>query len=160
MNTLEAQMLLRYAGLSYRDEASSDDWARVLQTFPLFSGIGRRRLRKLVQQATLAEFVPAETVLSPDERNDSIYVVLGGTARARREAGAQTLRVGDHFGDLSRSEDGPREATVVAVDYLHVMRLPRGSFHRHTQHVPPVSVARLRSLAKRFRPLETRPVRC
>jgi hypothetical protein len=44
MNSLEAHMLMRYPGLAYRDHATSNDWARVVATFPLFSGVGKRRM--------------------------------------------------------------------------------------------------------------------
>ena len=41
--------------LRYEDRSSDADWAEVLATFPLFAGVGKRRLRKLVRNATFAE---------------------------------------------------------------------------------------------------------
>ena len=38
-----------------KDEPTAADWADVLATFPLFAGTPRRRLRALVEGATLAE---------------------------------------------------------------------------------------------------------
>jgi CPA1 family monovalent cation:H+ antiporter len=141
-------MILLYSGLRYREEASSGDWARVVQAFPLFRDIGRRRLRKLVRQARLLEFASGETVISRNEPAGSIYVVLGGTAKARGASNARTFRVGDHFGDVGLVDGGLVETTVVAVGYLHVMRLPQASFHRHTQRGRAISFARIRDLGE------------
>ena len=41
--------------LRYEDRASDAEWAEVLATFPLFAGVGRRQLRKLVRDASFAE---------------------------------------------------------------------------------------------------------
>ena len=44
MNPLEGQKSMWYPGLIYRNQASSDDWARVLRTFSLFCGVSKVRL--------------------------------------------------------------------------------------------------------------------
>lgn len=95
------------------ERPTSTDWADVLATFPLFAGVGRRRLRKLARSATLAEFARGETVLFPGDGDDALYIVLGGRARATGPA-RRFLRAGDAFA-------GSR---VVATTDLHVMKLP------------------------------------
>lgn len=156
MNTLFPNTSVLSSGLRYREEASSDDWTRVVQAFPLFSGIGRRSLRKLVRQARLLEFTSGETVIAPDEPADSIHVVLSGTATTRGATKPRTFHVGDHFGAVGLADDD-LEMTVVAVDQLHVMRLSHASFHRHTQRGGAISFTRMRS--RRSRPLTTQPAR-
>ena len=155
MDTSNSNMILLYSGLRYREEANSNDWARVVRAFPLFGDIPRRRLRKLVRQATLLEFASGETVVSRDEPTGSIYVVLAGTATARGATKARTLDVGDHFGDVGHSDGGLVGTTVVAVNQLHVMRLPCASFHRQRQLGRAISFVRMRS--RRGRPLTTEP---
>jgi CRP-like cAMP-binding protein len=149
MTTFEAHTLMRYW-----DQPSNTDWAKVLAEFPLFSEVGRRRLRKLVSQATFAEFARGETVISPDAPADSLYVILSGTAKARAKPGARTLRTGDYFGELALLDGGPRSATVFATDELHVMRLPRRAFLHLAEHDPAMSLTMLRDLGARFRRLE------
>jgi signal-transduction protein with cAMP-binding, CBS, and nucleotidyltransferase domain len=160
MNALEAQMLMRSRGLTYRDHATSHDWARVLATFPLFSGVSSRELRKLVRQAKFVEFAPGDTIVARDSPADALYVILGGTAQARGQFGARTLHIGEHFGGAGLLDCGPGVATVVATGELHVMRVPRGSFVRHAEHVPAISFAMLRSLGSRFRRRDTQAARC
>ena len=57
MTGLQAMALTRPLDLMrYWDRPSSGDWAKVLAAFPLFSGVGKRRLGRLVRKARLIEF--------------------------------------------------------------------------------------------------------
>jgi CRP/FNR family transcriptional regulator, cyclic AMP receptor protein len=137
------------------DHPSAGDWAQVLSTFSLFSGINKRRLRKLVRHAKVAEFAPGETVIERDAPAGSLYVILSGTAKARGKPAARTLGSGDYFGELSLVAGEPRSATVVATHELHVMKLPRRSFLRLAQRDPAIWLTMLRNLGVQFRRLET-----
>jgi hypothetical protein len=68
------QVLL--AGPGHWNHASPSDWAEVLATFPLFSGIPQRRLRKLVRNATIAEYGPGDIVIQKGTSGDSLYLIL------------------------------------------------------------------------------------
>jgi CRP-like cAMP-binding protein len=118
MTGLEAVALTHSRGLMLSwDRPSTRDWAKVLETFPLFSAMSKRRLRKLVRKATRGR------------NSDSLYLILGGAATAR-DPGAQVLSVGDYFGDAALNGRTPRSTTVVARQELHVMRLQRQSLLR------------------------------
>ena len=110
------------------NQATDRDWAEVLAKLPLFSGVGKRRLRQIAQAAEYAEFAPGESVLSTGEPADSFYVILSGEAKAVRKPAARTLGAGDFFGEMGLLAGDRRSATVVATDVLHVMRLPRRTF--------------------------------
>ena len=137
------------------DQAGAADWTDVVATFPLFSGIPKRRLRKLVKQATFAEYGRGDSVIMKGGRADSLYVILGGSAKARGKQASRALGIGDYFGELGILDDAPRSATVVATEELHVMRLPRESFLRLAQDDPAVSLRMLTNLGSQFRRLET-----
>jgi CRP-like cAMP-binding protein len=140
--------------MGYWDHPSANDWAKVLATFPLFSGISKRRLRKLLRQATVAEYSPGDIVVLTGTPSDSFYVVLGGSAKARGKPAARTLRTGDYFGELGLLSGATRSATVVATSALHVMRLPRESFLQLTGRHPGVSFEMLDNLGRQIRHLE------
>jgi len=159
MNVLAAQALARYLNVTvYSEGASSNDWVRVLAPFSLFRGIRRRRLRKLVRHATFVEFAPGETIVARDDPPDSLYVILGGTAKVRSQSAARSLHIGDYFRDAGFYDRGPRAATVVATGELHVMRLPLRAYVRLAQHGPAISFATLRNLGARVRRPEPRAV--
>jgi len=154
---MEPHMPMQPFGLiEYWDHAGPADWAEVLATFPLFSGLDKRRLRKLARQATLAEYSRGDIVIAKGEPGDSLYVILSGSAMARGKPAARMLRTGDYFGELGLLDGVARSATVVATDELHVMKLTRSSFLRALEHDPSISLRMLSTLGSQIRQLETR----
>jgi CRP/FNR family transcriptional regulator, cyclic AMP receptor protein len=141
------------------DRPSTGDWAEVLAGFPLFSGVSRRRLRKLVRNARFAEFAPGDHVISGRDGANSLYVVLGGAAKALAKPAARPLAAGDYFGELALIDGAPRSATIIATEELHVMQLPRESLLQLARRHPAVALTMLRSLSSQFRSLETRLAR-
>jgi CRP/FNR family cyclic AMP-dependent transcriptional regulator len=136
------------------DQPRAGDWARVLATFPLFSGVSRRQLRKLARQATFVEFAPGDIVMSNPESTDWLHVILSGSAKVLGKPAARALRTGDYFGELALLENAPRSATIVATRDLHVIRLPRHAFLRLARDHSAVSLTMLRDLSTHFRRLE------
>ena len=145
------QLLL--PGPGHWNHASPSDWAEVLATFPLFSGIAKRRLRKLVRHATVAEYGPGDMVIQKGTPGDSLYLILSGSAKALGKPASRALRTGDYFGELSLLDGTPRSATVIATGELHVMRLPRQIFLELTRD-PEISLQMLRTLGLQIRRLE------
>jgi len=92
--TVDAIHELMYGPGSW-DHASPVDWANVLATFPLFSGIGKRQLRKVVRRATFAEYGRGDIVIQKGEPGESLYVILSGSAKALGKPASRTLRTGD-----------------------------------------------------------------
>jgi CRP-like cAMP-binding protein len=112
------------------NRATNRDWAEVLAGIPLFASVGKRKLRKVAEEAQFAEYAPGESVVLTGAPGDSFYVILGGEANVVGKPGAGTLGTGDYFGELALLDGGPRSATVVAASDLHVMRLSRQTFER------------------------------
>lgn len=145
------------AGLmGYWDHVTPADWSDVLATFPLFSGVPKRRLRRLVRRATFARYGPGDVVVEKGAPGDSLYVILSGSARARGKPAARTLRTGDYFGELGLLDGVPRSATVVATGDLHVMRLRGEAFLRLAEHNPSISLKMVSNVGWQVRRLETR----
>ena len=147
MNAIEALTLQWARALTFEDKASAGDWARILATFPLFADVSRRRLRKLARTARFAELAPGETV---DARDDALYVVLEGSARAVGGLAPRNMSVGDYFGELSVIGEQSPYAAVVATRSLYVMRLPRRSVARLAAQHPALTATLLRDLAGRL----------
>jgi CRP-like cAMP-binding protein len=140
-------------GPGHWDHVTQSDWADVLATFPLFSGIGKRRLRKLARQATFAEHSPGDIVIQKGEPGNSLHIILAGSARVLGKPASRTLRMGDYFGELSLLEGTPRTASVIATGELHVMTLPRQSFLELARD-PDIAFEMLRILGSQIRRLE------
>ena len=138
-------------------EATERDWADVLARLPLFSGLGRRELRKLARQAQFHEFAPGEAIFLTGAPADAFYLILSGEATARGKAAAHTLRAGDYFGELALLDGAPRSATVVATGELQVMRLPRLPFLQLVERNGRIAVKMMAEVGERVRRLERLP---
>ena len=139
------------------NKGTSRDWASVLAELPLFSRLGTRRLRKLAQEGTFAEFAAGDTVVLTGAPADSFFVILSGKAQVRGKPGARTLSTGDYFGEMALVDGGRRSATVVATDELHVLRLPRQTFMDLLDGDAGVAHTIVRELGARVRRLEGLP---
>ena len=137
------------APLRYEDRSSDADWAEVLATFPLFAGVGKRRLRKLVRNATFAELARGERTLSNGAANDSLYVVLGGEGKVLLPT-PRSIRTGDYFGELGVLGGRPRPSHVVATQELHLMKLPRQPVLELARRHPPLTLTLLKDLGARL----------
>lgn len=144
-------------GPGYWDRATPTDWADVLATFHLFSGIGKRRLRKFVRHATVAEYGRGDVVIQKGTSGESLYVILSGSAQAVGKTASRVLRTGDYFGELSLLDGTPRSATVVATGELHLMEVSRQAFIGLTEQEPGISLKMLTTLGTQIRRLETQP---
>jgi CRP/FNR family transcriptional regulator, cyclic AMP receptor protein len=131
----------------------------VLATFPLFTGVSKRRLRKLARNATLAEFAPGETIIFAGDADEALYIILSGRANTTSRGNRRLLRVGDYFGEIPLIDGRPGSATVVATNYVEVMKLPSRSVLKLARQHPAVTLAMLKNLTTRLRWLEAESAR-
>jgi CRP-like cAMP-binding protein len=161
MNSLEGLALLRvHEVMRSWDRPSVDDWAHVLADVPLFSGVSKRRLRKLVRAATFAEVAAGHTVIPNGNGSDSVYIILGGAAKELRKPASRELGVGDYFGESALIDGAPRSATVVAMHDLHVIRLPARLLMRLARQHPAMTLTMLRNLSTELGRLEPQVAPC
>jgi len=139
--------------------ADTRAWADVLAELPLFDGVGRRQLRKIVRDADVRDYSPGETIVATGGAPDSFYVVLGGEATAAWKPAGRPLRRGAYFGEIGLLDDAPRSASVVATTELQVMRLPRRTFDRVLDRHPSIARTLLAELGSRVRELERQAAR-
>lgn len=140
--------------LHRRGRTTPGEWADVLSDFPLFRGLSNRRLRNLVRQGTFAEFATGETILSPVDYGNFLYVILSGTLEAISQRAARTLRTGDYFGELAVLDGRPRSATIVARSAVHVITLPSPAVLKLARRHSAFTLAIFRDLTPRLRQLE------
>ena len=134
--------------------ASVRKWAKVLATFPLFGSVRKRRLRKLVREATFAELAPGERFVVDEHSDISLYIVLDGAAEAHGGPTSRTLGAGDYFGELAVIDGAPRPATVIATQELHLMKLSRRTVEGLAARYARVSLAMFENLTGQLCRLE------
>ena len=102
-------------------------------------------------------FEPGEIVIRAGEPADAFYVIVRGRAGVAGKHLSRTLREGDYFGELALVDDGPRSATVIAVDELRTIEVPKAAFLKFLEREPRLARRVMASLAKRVRALERAP---
>jgi len=160
MNKLELLTLLHAHELPQCwDQPTPDDLASILGTFPLFSGVSRRRLRGLVSNATLAEFAPGETIISPGDQGDVLYIILAGHAKATSSRISQVFRTGDYFGEVAMIDGHAGSLNIAAMSYVQVMKFPSRAVLNLARRHPAITITMLENLTARLRGRETQAAR-
>jgi len=105
-------------------------------------------------------FAPGEVIVREGESGDAAYMIVSGRCRAYRSTGDldETLQImgsGDVFGEMALLLDGPRAATVEAVEPVTVLVLSKSTM-TEALGLDGWTGALVRALAGRFRDLELR----
>jgi di/tricarboxylate transporter len=112
----------------------------ILRAVPLFAGLSREILARLVGEMDEIEVEAGQTIVAPGAIAGALFVVVSGVVEVRREEGVQWGRVaslgpGGSFGEVALfTGDGPT-VTIVALCLARLLRLDRdrlfGLVERH-----------------------------
>lgn len=133
---------------------SENELIDALAKVEIFAGLPRKSL-KLVANAVREERIAAGTTILAEDVSGSMgrmYVVFEGTARA--EIGGKPVGdfgPGDHFGEMSLLDGGPRAATVVAVTDLVAGSLASFNFRSLLHEEPDIAISVIAELSRRLR---------
>jgi CRP-like cAMP-binding protein len=91
-------------------------------------------------------------IVKEGDPGDSFFMVLSGQAKVVvKNRTVNRILPGDHFGEISLLDGQPRSASVVTETPMTVASIDRKGFERLLQNDPDLSLAMLRTLAKRLR---------
>ena len=124
------------AKLNWREWATDSEQLRrlhLLEKVPLFAGLSRRQLGKLLVKLFEKEYEPGETVFLEGEPGKALFIVLEGRVSISRaeDGGDQqlaTLNAGAYFGELALIDDLPRAATARADEHSALLILYKSHF--------------------------------
>jgi CRP-like cAMP-binding protein len=132
------------------------DWAaHALTGVPLFQGVGKRHLRKIIKLIGVQEYGDGVRVVRAGAKGESFHIVLDGRALVELAGGDEiVLKPGDAFGELALIDGAPRAATVVASHGLYTGRIGGADFRRLLRDEPAIAVGLLPGLVGIVRYLE------
>jgi CRP/FNR family transcriptional regulator, cyclic AMP receptor protein len=136
-------------------KATKKQLTTVLGAVPLFGGLSSKQLRKVADLAEVARFMAGATLVKQGEIGDSFYVVLTGQAKV--VASGRTvnrLLPGDHFGEISLLDGGPRTASVVAETEMTLVLVTQKDFLAMLATDPEITVCLLEGMARSVRRLD------
>lgn len=131
--------------------------AQFLERVPLFQNLNRRQIELLARRAVAREFPAGATIVTQGQGGEGLFIVVAGNAEAvrQRQDGERVTvnRFGptDFFGELALLDDGPRTASVIAVEPTRCLVLSRWDFLAEVRQDAEMAVLILQELARRFR---------
>ena len=130
-------------------------WTNVLREVPLFSDLNARHLRKVAALGKVQRFHEGAQIMQVGQPGRAMYVILDGSVSVRpRGRRAVTVGIGGFVGELALLDDGPRTATVVALEAVITLCVLRSAFRRLLRAEPTIAVAIAEELARRLRSLD------
>ena len=127
-----------------------------LQRTPLFAGLDRDDLQKVLGAGQLVSFEPGQAIVERGLRGDAMYVIVSGAAEVDVGGRFHRLERGDFFGEMALLASERREATVKAVEPVKALRIPADGLQAFLMENPKVAVGMLRSLVERLREVQDR----
>ena len=123
-----------------------------LAAVPLFEGLSKRQLKKLATTAEIVDYMAGHSIVKEGEDGESFFVVLSGQAKVTvKGRTVNHILPGDHFGEISLLDGGPRTASVLSETPVSMLMLTRSQFQRTVQDDPALAVALMESLARMIR---------
>ena len=104
-------------------------FGRLIRSVPLFAHCTTRQVAAIAALSYRCDFPQGEELTREGEPGRFFYVVLGGTASARRgDELLRTLNEGDFFGEIALLAHSARTATVTADTPLATLVVPAVSY--------------------------------
>ncbi|MGB6057633.1 MAG: cyclic nucleotide-binding domain-containing protein [Microthrixaceae bacterium] len=121
----------------------------------LFSACTKRDLQRLARAVDHVTLKPGDEMTHQGSVGREAFVIISGVASVIKD-GAEVARLGpgDHVGELSLLDGGPRSATVRAETDMELLVLSKPAFNAVLDEVPTLAHKLLVSMAERLRESE------
>ena len=136
--------------------AADQEIVQALGNTDLFSGVSKRALNAIAQQARVVQHEPGKEITEEGGGAVGFHLIRDGEASVTvHGASRPALGPGDYFGEISLIDGKPRSATVRAETPLTTISLASWSFLPILDDQPEVSKQLLKVLCARVRAAES-----
>ncbi|MGH7775062.1 MAG: cyclic nucleotide-binding domain-containing protein, partial [Candidatus Binatia bacterium] len=136
------------------------DLADIIRNIPLFSGLTREDVAKIMGKLEERAFNAGTTILSQGDKGDSFYLIESGAVQVVLEsAGGRSESIAvlgpqDWFGEMALLSGEPRSATIITVKDTTVLRLSREAWDELIEKHPSWLLYFCATLSKRLSRIE------
>jgi CRP/FNR family transcriptional regulator, cyclic AMP receptor protein len=116
----------------------------------------------LLAVAALRTFRRGQILVYEGQRADKVLMIRSGRVKVAsvtangREVVLAFRGPGELVGEQSALDDGPRSASIIAIERVEALCLPPNEFRRFVTHHPSASLAMLRLLSQRLRDADSK----
>jgi CRP-like cAMP-binding protein len=131
--------------------------AEFLAKVPLFKELKRRQLESLAQTMVAHDYQAGQDIVTQGESGVGLFVIASGEAEVihvRTDGSKSVVNVlgeTDYFGELALLTEGPRTASVIAIQPTQCLVLTRWNFLAALKGDAEMAVSILEEMAWRFR---------
>ncbi len=142
--------IFRHEGAAETEE----DLINTLQGVPIFSELGTRELKSILQIAHHRHYEPDEPIVREGQPSAGMYIILQGEVHITRrspqglEIDIADMQKGDFFGDVGLLDNAPRTATVTATTECKVLGFFRPELFGLMENDPKLACKVLLKLAQ------------
>jgi CRP/FNR family cyclic AMP-dependent transcriptional regulator len=128
-----------------------DNQQVALRDAPEFAVRSKREERAFAKLTTVIDVAAGTELTRQGAAGHEFVIILSGVASVRVDGRCvATLGTGDHFGEMSLLDDGPRTASVVAETPMRLAVAARWDFAALLEQVPTIARSVLTGLARRL----------
>jgi CRP-like cAMP-binding protein len=122
-----------------------------LRAIPLFSSVSDAGLERIATTAGELTAPAGQIIALEGDPGSGMFVILDGTALVEWRGGSVELGAGTFFGELTLlAPGGTRIARVRAASEMRCLAIPRDDAIELIESEPPVALAMLKEIARRF----------
>lgn len=135
--------------------AGKDPKIELLRSIPIFAACGPGDLQRVSQLVDEVDIPDGKVIMRQGDSGAEMFIVASGMARAERDGRHITdFGPGSVFGEISLIAEGPRTATVTAVEPMLAFVVGHREFHSLMDNHPGFKMRILEGLATKVRRLE------
>lgn len=135
--------------------ASADSKVDLIASVPLFKGLGRKELVEIAQLVDDVDVPAGKVLMRQGDTGAEMFIVATGNVRIERNgAFVRNAGPGSAIGEMSLLSEGPRTATVTAIEPTRILLAAHREFHQLMDQHPTIRLHILDGLAKKIRMLD------
>jgi CRP/FNR family cyclic AMP-dependent transcriptional regulator len=128
-----------------------------LKSVPLFGSFPEDQLRALATMVTRRSAPRGSVIMHEGDPTDSLYIVMSGRLKVMmgeadgKEVILGIIGPGEFFGEMGLIDDGPRSASVIAIEPCELLSVSKRAFKKCLEENVPLAMAVLRVVVRRLR---------
>jgi CRP/FNR family cyclic AMP-dependent transcriptional regulator len=129
----------------------------VLKSVPMFGSFPEDQLRTLATMVMRRHAPRGSAIMHAGDPTDSLYVVISGRLKVMmgeadgKEVILSIIGPGEIFGEMGLIDDGPRSASVIAIEPCELLSVTKRAFKKCLVENVEVALAVLRVVVRRLR---------